>query len=91
MTVVIQDQRMIISPDFVENCAAIIEKSDAHQMIDFYFHQDRGVGGRRSTGPKYSMLAVLTVGLALIRIRRVPSMAEIWRTLWTLDLSLIHI
>ncbi|MCG7447629.1 hypothetical protein MHK11_04955 [Corynebacterium aurimucosum] len=85
MTVVIQDQRMMISPDFVEHCAAIIEKSGAHQMIDFYFSQDRGVGGRKSTGPQYSMLGVLTVGLALIGIRRVPSMAEIWRTLWTLD------
>ena len=55
------------------------------RMIEFYFSQDRGVGGRRSTGPTYSMLGVLTVGLALIGIRRVPSMAEIWRTLWTLD------
>ena len=62
MTVVIQDQRMMISPDFVEHCAAIIEKSGAHRMIEFYFSQDRGVGGRRSTGPTYSMLGVLTVG-----------------------------
>lgn len=85
MTVVMQDQRIMISPDYVEHCAAVIEKSGAHKMIDFYFHQDRGVGGRKSTGPKYSMLGVLTVGLALIGIRRVPSMAEIWRTLWTLD------
>ena len=32
MTVVIQDQRMMISPDFVEHCAAIIEKSGAHPV-----------------------------------------------------------
>ena len=85
MTVVMQEQRVMISPDYVESCAAVIEKSGAHQMIDFYFRQDRGVGGRKSSGPRYSMLGVLTVGLALIGIRRVPSMAEIWRTLWTLE------
>lgn len=85
MTVVMQEQRVMISPDYVERCAAVIEKSGAHKMIDFYFRQDRGVGGRKSTGPTYSMLGVLTIGLALIGIRRVPSMAEIWRTLWTLD------
>ena len=85
MTVAMQEQRIMISPDYVESCAAVIEKSGAHQMIDFYFRQDRGVGGRKSTGPKYSMLGVHTIGLALIGIRRVPSMAEIWRTLWALD------
>lgn len=85
MTVAMQEQRVMISPDYVERCAAVIEKSGAHKMVDFYFSQDRGVGGRKSTGPTYSMLGVLTVGLALIGIRRVPSMAEIWRTLWTLD------
>lgn len=85
MAVAMQEQKIMISPDYVESCAAVIEKSGAHQMIDFYFRQDRGVGGRKSTGPTYSMLGVLTIGLALIGIRRVPSMAEIWRTLWTLD------
>ena len=85
MTVAMQEQRIMISPDYVERCAAVIEKSGAHKMIDFYFGQDRGVGGRKSTGPRYSMLGVLTIGLALIGIRRVPSMAEIWRTLWTLE------
>ena len=85
MTVVMQEQRVMISPDYVESCAAVIEKSGAHQMIDFYFRHDRGVCGRKSSGPRYSMLGVLTVGLALLGIRRVPSMAEIWRTLWTLE------
>lgn len=85
MSVALQEQKIMISPDYVESCAAVIEKSGAHKMIDFYFRQDRGAGGRKSTGPTYSMLGVLTIGLALIGIRRVPSMAEIWRTLWTLD------
>lgn len=56
MTVAVQEQRVMISPDYMDSCAAVIEKSGAHRMIDFYFSQDRGVGGRRSTGPKYSML-----------------------------------
>ena len=85
MTVAVQEQRVMISPDYVDSCAAVIEKSDAHRMIEFYFSQDRCVGGRKSTGPQYSMLGVLTVSSALIGIRRVPSMAEIWRPLWTLD------
>ncbi|UQV54204.1 hypothetical protein [Corynebacterium pseudodiphtheriticum] len=85
MAVAMQEQKVMISPDYVEHCAAVIEKSGAHKMIDFYFRQDRGMGGRKSTGPRYSMLGVLTIGLALIGIRRVPSMAEIWRTLCTLD------
>ena len=37
MTVAVQEQRMMISPDYVERCAAVIEKSGAHRMIDFYF------------------------------------------------------
>lgn len=51
MSVAMQEQKVMISPDYVERCAAVIEKSGAHKMIDFYFHQDRGVGGRKSTGP----------------------------------------
>lgn len=85
MAVAMLEQKVMISPDYVERCAAVIEKSGAHKMIDFYFRQDRGVGGRKSTGPTYSMLGVLTIGLALIGIRRVPSMAESWRTLWALE------
>lgn len=29
MTVVMQEQRVMISPDYVESCAAVIEKSGA--------------------------------------------------------------
>lgn len=30
MTVAMQEQRVMISPDYVERCAAVIEKSGAH-------------------------------------------------------------
>lgn len=37
MTVAMQEQRVMISPDYVKRCAAVIEKSGAHKMVDFYF------------------------------------------------------
>lgn len=85
MTIALQEQKLTFSRTYLEECAQVIDKSGAHTFIDFYRRQAKGIGGRTATGPRYSIFAVLTIGLALIGTQRAPSMAEIWRTLWDLD------
>lgn len=70
-----------LTDDCIEQCAQCIERSDATTLIEQFYQEQRGVGGRRTTGPVYSILGVLTIGLALMIIGRVPSLAEILRVL----------
>ena len=84
MTIAITRSRDRFATDYIEECASIIERSNAHSMIEEFWHQDRGTGGRPRSGTQYSLLAVLVIGLALIGTCRAPSMAEIYRRIWDL-------
>lgn len=68
-----------------ESCITVISRSRAAELIDYYYLASRGPGGRPSTGPEVTIFAVLVVGLAIIRIGCVPSIAEICRILNTLS------
>lgn len=81
-----------LTDDCIEQCAQCIERSGATTLIEQFYQEQRGVGGRRTTGPIYSILGVLTIGLALMIIGRVPSLAEILRVLSALpDHQLVRI
>lgn len=85
MTIAITRSRDRFATEYIEECASIIERSNAHNMIEEFWCQDRRTGGRPRSGTQYSLLAVLVIGLALIGTCRALSMAEIYRRIWDLD------
>lgn len=85
MTIAITRSRDRFATEYIAECAIIIERSNAHNMIEEFWCQDRGAGGRPRSGTQYSLLAVLVISLALIGTCRAPSMAEIFRRIWDLD------
>lgn len=68
----------------LDTCTTVITRSRAAELIEGYYEERRGQGGRTPRGPKVSIFAVLVVGLAIIRIGCTPSIAEICRVLNTL-------
>lgn len=69
----------------LETARTVILRSGAVEYILNLAAERRGVGGRPSTGVAPGLGAVLTVWLAIIRIGRVPSVAESHRALEALD------
>lgn len=73
-----------LSQHNLTRCLDVITRSGVVPMIEKFREQFRGDGGRRSAGRVFTLTAILTVALAILRVGRSPSSAEIYRTLCTL-------
>ncbi len=71
----------IFDEAILDTCTTVIVRSGAAELIDSYYEDHRGTGGRSSIGPRVTILAVLVVGLAIFRIGGTASIAEICRML----------
>ncbi|MGP6174302.1 hypothetical protein [Corynebacterium sp. A21] len=67
-----------IKHELLEECASFLEASGALTLIEGYYEESRGQGGRTAER-RFSMLGVLALQAALITIGRVPSDSETWR------------
>ncbi|MGP5082912.1 hypothetical protein ACTXJ8_14160 [Corynebacterium variabile] len=79
-----KQQPYLITPESFDTCRELVFASGAAEMIEGFSAEARGVGGRIATGWRYTITAVLVVALAILRIGRVPSVAEIHRGIATL-------
>lgn len=73
-----------LSQHNLTRCLDVITRSGAVTMIEEFREQSRRAGGRRPAGRVFTLTAILTVALAILRVGRSPSSAEIYRTLCTL-------
>lgn len=69
-----------IHPETLEEKARWVERSGAAELLDRYFEESRGQGGRTSEW-KFSMLGYLTIKAALMAIPRAASDAEALRVM----------
>lgn len=76
--------------ELVDRCATCIERSKAVDLIEQYYNEQRGDGGRRTTGRTFTLLGFLTVGLALCpsaAFLRLPRSSVTWAIFWTTSSS----
>lgn len=79
-----KQQAYLITRENFETCRELVVASGAVEMIESVGAKTRGAGGRNAAGWRYTVSAVLVVALAILRIGRVPSMAEVHRGIATL-------
>ncbi|WP_100464629.1 hypothetical protein [Mycobacteroides abscessus] len=70
-----------LSDTLFEQALTIIERSGAPELIDNYYAQTKGPGGRPRRGTAYTIKAVLVCALSLIMTGRTPSMKVILNTI----------
>lgn len=66
-------------------CLEVVIRSGVVAMIEAVRAQSRGAGGRKPTGRRFTLTAILTVALAVFRVGRSPSSVEIYRGICTLN------
>lgn len=74
----------LISRENFTRCLTLVTDSGVGQMLQQLSDQYRSSGGRKPSGRRFSIIAVLVVALAIIRVSRVPSLREIHRMIGTL-------
>ena len=77
-------QPYTLTDEIFDRSLQVIQRSGAVELIESYHAQTRGPGGRPRCGRRFTLLAVLVVGLAVMRVGRAASMAEIFRVIGTL-------
>lgn len=77
-------QPYTLAADNFDRSLQIVTRSHAAELIEGYHAAARGPGGRPCSGRRFTILAVLVVALAVIRVGRTPAMAEVYRMIGTL-------
>ncbi|WP_312977264.1 hypothetical protein [Corynebacterium sp.] len=77
-------QPYTLTDEIFNRSLQVIQCSGAVDLVESYHAAVRGPGGRPCRGQRFTLLAVLVVGLAVLRVGRAPSVAEVFRVIGTL-------
>lgn len=70
-----------VNDDLFNEALTIIDRGGADRLIEQYWEDSRGVGGRPPTGPRYTIRAVLVGAMTLAMLQRTVSIVNILRAI----------